>query len=525
MSLISSDGSILILAKDCVTDLKVNNPNRFSLSTAPSSSLLFSGTGTTTPLTGSVRISGQSGNVIILRPDGLYVTFPSYTETLLTAIDSPTINLTTTGLSSHTLKADVKVSAAAGNALIVKPDGLYTTAPTGGTYTDAQARNAISALTPLQYNNTTGVLSILKATALQAGYLSALDWVTFNSKEPAITGGNTSQYWRGDKTWQTLNTSVVPELGNLYFTTVRARNALSALAPISYNNITGVISMVPAGGGQDGYLSSIDWNTFNSKIGDGLSLASVNAQSVYKDKVSGVLRFRGIRGDGATITASLIGDDIVLTGSGSVPVVNAGADKSVVLPTTSVAMTGGASTSQGTMVSTTWLFISGPSGWSISDASSPTTLVTGLSAGTFVFRLLGINSFGLSNTDDVAIVVSGSVVVLDTIYVGAKATGSTPTEAEILASISSTQNGALNVNADWTSFNSVPQFTFFAIPDGGAAYEKNKWYVDPLNNGNIGSPSDAFGALSVVTVNGNAYSVGISNYATQWTAVVSLQKV
>ena len=34
------------------------------------------------------------------------------------------------------------------------------------------------------------------------------------SKEPSITSGTTSQYWRGDKSWQTLNSSVVG-LGNV----------------------------------------------------------------------------------------------------------------------------------------------------------------------------------------------------------------------------------------------------------------------------------------------------------------------
>lgn len=528
MNLISSDGSILIQEQSCVTDVKVATPSRFAISTAPTPSFLFSGNGTTTPLSGNVRISNQSGNTLLLKPDGLYITFPSYTETLLTAIDSPTIDLTTTGLSSHTLRADVKLSVSANNALIVKSDGLYVPSngiSGGGSYTDAQARNAISALVPLIYNNITGVLSINKATALQAGYLSALDWVNFNAKEPSIAPGNTSQYWRGDKTWQILNTSVVPEMGNQYFTTIRARNSIGALAPIYYNNLTGIISTIPASGSQDGYLTSMDWASFNAKVNDGVSVASVNGQSVYKDKnSSNILEFKGIRGtNGITVTSDA--NDVIIGGSGVVPAVNAGADKSVVLPTSSVTMTGGASTSAGTITSTTWLFLSGPSAYSIADASSTTTLITGLTTGTYVFRLLGINSFGLVNTDDVVVIVSGSIVVLDTIYVGANNTGAIPTESEILASISSTQNGALNVNADWTSFNSVPQFTFFAIPDGGAAYEKNKWYVDPLNNGNIGGSSDAFGALSVVTVSGNAYSVGISNYATQWTSVVSLQKV
>lgn len=39
--------------------------------------------------------------------------------------------------------------------------------------------------------------------------------------ETSIGAGTTLQYYRGDKTWQTLNTSVVPEGTNLYFTDAR----------------------------------------------------------------------------------------------------------------------------------------------------------------------------------------------------------------------------------------------------------------------------------------------------------------
>lgn len=45
------------------------------------------------------------------------------------------------------------------------------------------------------------------------------------SKEDAITVGTNLQYWRGDKTFQTLNTSVVPEVTNLYYTQGRFDNA------------------------------------------------------------------------------------------------------------------------------------------------------------------------------------------------------------------------------------------------------------------------------------------------------------
>lgn len=58
----------------------------------------------------------------------------------------------------------------------------------------------------------------------------------------SLAAGSNLQYLRGDNTYQTLNTSVVPESGNLYFTDARARAALSAGTGISYNSGTGVIS-------------------------------------------------------------------------------------------------------------------------------------------------------------------------------------------------------------------------------------------------------------------------------------------
>jgi hypothetical protein len=81
---------------------------------------------------------------------------------------------------------------------------------------------SLSATAPLSYNNTTGAFTISQAGAASNGYLSSTDWNTFNDKQPFITAGTTLQYYRGDKTFQTLNTTAVPEGTNLYFTNARA---------------------------------------------------------------------------------------------------------------------------------------------------------------------------------------------------------------------------------------------------------------------------------------------------------------
>jgi hypothetical protein len=111
-------------------------------------------------------------------------------------------------------------------------------------------------------------LSLQLATSGQNGALSSTDWTTFNNKENAITAGTTAQYFRGDKTFQTLNTSVVPESGNLYFTNARA----IASVLTGYTSGAGTISAA------DTILSAIQ--KLNGNIGALVTgVSSVNGQT------------------------------------------------------------------------------------------------------------------------------------------------------------------------------------------------------------------------------------------------------
>jgi len=78
-------------------------------------------------------------------------------------------------------------------------------------------------------------LGINQANGSTDGYLSSTDWSNFNSKEPQVTEGTNLQYWRGDKTFQTLDTSVVPENTNLYFTNERVESVVNPLLSLKAN--------------------------------------------------------------------------------------------------------------------------------------------------------------------------------------------------------------------------------------------------------------------------------------------------
>lgn len=67
-------------------------------------------------------------------------------------------------------------------------------------------------------------LNVLDGITASTAELNFVDGVTsaiqtqLNAKEGSISAGTSAQYWRGDKTFQTLNTAAVPESGNLYYT-------------------------------------------------------------------------------------------------------------------------------------------------------------------------------------------------------------------------------------------------------------------------------------------------------------------
>ena len=142
-------------------------------------------------------------------------------------------------------------------------------------------------------------LSIPQATTLVDGYISATDWNTFASKqaalvsgtniktinsttllgsgniavEPTITAGTTGQYYRGDKTFQTLDKTAVG-LANVDNTTdlnkpisTATQTALNAkqatlvsatnIKTINGNSILGSGDLVVGGGGGSGTVTSV----------------------------------------------------------------------------------------------------------------------------------------------------------------------------------------------------------------------------------------------------------------------------
>lgn len=145
----------------------------------------------------------------------------------------------------------------------------------------------------------------------------------FNQKENSILPGTVTQYWRGDKSWQTLTSDVVTEgSNNLYITTSRVRQSISAGSGIAYNNTTGVISSAFAA------QVNSDWNAV-SGVAQVLNKPTIPAAQVNSDwtAVSGVAQilnkptipaqFNPIAGSGISLTGSYPNITFVSTAAGS----------------------------------------------------------------------------------------------------------------------------------------------------------------------------------------------------------------
>jgi hypothetical protein len=88
------------------------------------------------------------------------------------------------------------------------------------------------------------------------------------------------------------------------------------------------------------------------------------------------------------------------------PIVNAGGNQTITLPTNSVVLNGSASDPDGSIASVAWTQRSGPSTAVIATPNSVTTAVSGLQAGSYVFRLTATDNQGASAFSEASITVN-----------------------------------------------------------------------------------------------------------------------
>jgi hypothetical protein len=115
-----------------------------------------------------------------------------------------------------------------------------------------------------------------------------------------------------------------------------------------------------------------------------------------------------------TDTGGLVGSSqisiIVNAAGNTLPVVNAGADQVLTLPTNSTTLNGTNSDADGTITSRTWTLQPGLTGGTIASPNTNSTGISNLQAGTYVYRLTVVDNSGGTSFDEVEIIVNPAPV-------------------------------------------------------------------------------------------------------------------
>ena len=167
---------------------------------------------------------------------------------------------------------------------------------------------------------------------------------------------------------------------------------------------TNTVNLSGSGSDPDGNISSYKWIETSGPSQGSISNASSAATSVT-GLAQGVYQFQlTVTDNGGAIATDVVQVTVNNSGGSNIaPNVSAGSDQTINLPTTSLTLGGSASDQDGTISSYSWKQLSGPSNATIVNIGSITTLVTGLSQGTYEFQL--------SVTDNANAVSSANVIV------------------------------------------------------------------------------------------------------------------
>lgn len=133
------------------------------------------------------------------------------------------------------------------------------------------------------------------------------------------------------------------------------------------------------------------------------------------------------------------------------PVANAGADKTITLPTSSVTLTGRGTDVDGTIASYQWTKVSG-NGSTIVSATSATTNITGLTQGAYTFQLKVTDNTGAAATDKVVVTVNAAANVAPTANAGAAQTITLPTSSVTLNGSGTDTDGTI-ASYQWTKIS------------------------------------------------------------------------
>jgi Ca2+-binding EF-hand superfamily protein len=195
---------------------------------------------------------------------------------------------------------------------------------------------------------------------------------------------------------------------------------------------------------QDGNIVLISWNQQSGPVA---TLENQNSTNLtVKNLVQGTFVFRlFVKDDDGAAAYDDVKVTVLLGGNNQAPLVNAGADKTVQLPTNSIVLSGTVSDPDGNIEVQRWNQQSGPAA-TLGDQYLTDLTVTDLVQGTYVFMFWAKDDDGAAAYDDVTVtVLPGGDNQAPQVNAGADKTIQLPTNSVVLSGTVSDPDGNIEV--------------------------------------------------------------------------------
>jgi hypothetical protein len=207
----------------------------------------------------------------------------------------------------------------------------------------------------------------------------------------------------------------------------------------------------------DGSIASVQWTKVFGP-GSFTIVSAGNLQTNVLNLTQGVYSFVLTATDNTGASGY---DTVVITvaaPANTAPVVNAGGDQTITLPTNSVLLNGTATDSDGAVMNVQWTKISGPATFNISAASQLQANVTSLVQGVYAFELSATDNAGAVGKDTVIITVLPAPNTPPVANAGPDQTLTLPVNSTSLNGTASDADGSI-ATVLWTKIGGPAQFS------------------------------------------------------------------
>ncbi len=247
-------------------------------------------------------------------------------------------------------------------------------------------------------------------------------------------------------------------------TIIRNGNAITNTSPSANagNNQTitlpvNSVTLSGTGTDTDGTITGYNWSKISGPATFTITNSN-NAQTTVTGLIQGTYTFqlKITDNDGGVAYDTLSVN--VLKALNILPVANAGSNQTITLPVNLITLSGNATDADGTIASFYWTKISGPTTFAITNAALAQTTVTGLLAGTYLFKLTVTDNSGGIHMDTIQVIVNPAINIIPAANAGTNQMITLPVNTVSLSGTGTDTDGTI-VSYNWTKTSGPASFS------------------------------------------------------------------